>query len=78
MKRIALASLALGFLAAPALAEDATNDPFGGRVAHNAPQILAAANETGGLDMTATAAIGTGVVLEAGETADIVFERFNR
>jgi hypothetical protein len=77
MKTIALATIALGLFAAPAFADDAANDLFGGRSAHNAPQILAGAYANG-LDMTATASIGQGVVLETGETAEIVYNRFNR
>jgi hypothetical protein len=77
MKTIVFATIALGLFAAPAFAEDAANDPFGGRSTHNAPQVLSGAYSSG-LDMTATASIGQGVVLETGETAEILYNRFNR
>ena len=78
MKTILLSVFALGMFAAPALAEDATNDPFGGRSVFYAVQPMNAVSGT--VDYTATAAIPIsqfGAPI-ADESAEIVYNRFNR
>ena len=78
MKTIFLSALALGLLAAPALAENATNDPFGGRAPFFAMQ--PAGPVATGVDFTATAAIPepSSQITASGERAEDVYNRFNR
>jgi hypothetical protein len=78
MKTILLSVFALGIFAAPALAENATNDPFGGRAPFFVVQDLGAASS--GVDYTATAAIPTDLAGEVsnGERAEVVYNRYNR
>lgn len=78
MKTILLSALALGMFAAPALAENATNDPFGGRAPFFAVEQIASSDV--GVDYTATAAIpsvaGNDVI--SGERSEIIYNRYNR
>ena len=78
MKTLLLSALALGMFAAPALAENATNDPFGGRAPFFAMQ--PAGPVATGVDFTATAAIpvSSNEITASGERAEVVYNRFNR
>ena len=78
MKTILISALALGMFAAPALAENATNDAFGGRAPFFAVEQVAPSAT--GVDYTATAAIPSvsSDVTVGGERAEIVYNRYNR
>jgi hypothetical protein len=78
MKTILLSVFALGMFAAPALAENATNDTFGGRAPFFAVEQTAPV--AAGVDYTATAAIpsASSEVAVNGERSEIVYNRYNR
>ena len=78
MKTLLLSTFALAMFAAPALAENATNDPFGGRAPFFAMEQIS--GSASGVDYTATAAIPTAASNEivSGERAEVIYNRFNR
>ena len=78
MKTILLSALALGMFAVPALAENATNDPFGGRAPFFAVEQATAPYS--GVDYTAVAAIPSDLSGQTvnGEAGEVVYNRFNR
>jgi hypothetical protein len=78
MKTVLLSLFALGMFAAPALAENATNDPFGGRIPFFAMEQNA--SSAVGIDYTATAAIPSALSNEivSGERAEVIYNRYNR